>query len=354
MGTVNTQLRDKTIAHEIYLQRYYSSTKKGVMTLLKQVEKDLVAQLRSLDLDNSMSIKQIDDRLKSVRAIMAEGYKLAGVELIKDTHEAGIYEQEWQIKAINDTTPIVLDMTVVAPSVLFSAIESKPLQGKLLKEWIDKLSVDSYARIQDAVRIGLVEGQSYSDVTKRITGTKALQYTDGVNALNTRQAQALVSTAMSHATNAASETFYKANDDLIKGVQWVSTLDGRTSSICQSRDGTVYPIDSGERPPAHFRCRSSTVPVMKSWKEMGMPEPTAGTRASMNGQVADTETYQTWLKKQPVEFQDEVLGKTKAELYRAGMPLDKFIDDSGKAYTLEELKIKDSNAFKRANIDISK
>lgn len=86
--SANTQLRDKTIAHEVYLRRYYSSTSKKVMDLLKVVEKDLVAQLRSLDLDSSMTIKQIDARLESVRAILKEGYALAGKELIGHMNDA--------------------------------------------------------------------------------------------------------------------------------------------------------------------------------------------------------------------------------------------------------------------------
>lgn len=336
--SANTQLRDKTIAHSIYLQRYYSSTSKKVMDLLRETEKDLVRQLKTLDLDNQMTIPQIDARLESVRAILNEGYALAGKELISDMHDAAEYEQEWQIKAVNESTPIVLDMVAVAPVTLFAAVESKPLEGKLIKEWIDKLDQDSYTRIQDAVRMGLVEGQSYNDVVKRITGTKALQYTDGVMALNKRQTQALVSTAMSHATNTARDEFYQENADLYKGVQWVSTLDQRTSSICQARDGKVYPLDTGIRPPAHFRCRSAMVPILKSWQALGLKNPSGRTRASMDGQVAQTETYQSWLKKKPAAFQDEVLGQERAKLFRDGTPLDRFVDDSGHTYTLDQLK----------------
>jgi SPP1 gp7 family putative phage head morphogenesis protein len=336
--TVNEILRDKTIAHEIYLQRLYSGTTKDIMKLLKEVEKDLVAKLRVMDMNSEWSIARIDAQLQSVRAIMSEGYSLIGKELTQQMKDAAVYEQDWQIKAIDDSTPVVLDMTAVAPVTLFAAIESKPLQGKIIKEWIDKLDVDSYARIQDAVRIGLVEGQSYSDVVKRITGTKALQYTDGVMALNARQTQALVSTAMAHATNTARDEFYQNNNDLFSGLQWVSTLDGRTTSICQARDGKIYPLDSGVRPPAHFRCRSAMVSVLKSWQALGIKNPDGRTRASMDGQVAQTETYQTWLKKKPEAFQNEVLGKEKAQMFRDGMPLDRFVDASGKTLTLEQLK----------------
>ena len=337
MQTANEQLRDKTIAHEIYLQRYYSSTSKKVMDLLRVVEKDLVKQLKTLDLDNQMTISQIDARLESVRAILNEGYDLAGKELISNMQDAAEYEQEWQIKAIDDSTPVVLDMVAVAPVTLFAAIESKPLQGKLIKEWIDKLDKDSYTRIQDAVRIGLVEGQSYSDVVKRITGTKALQYTDGINSLNARQTQALVSTAMAHATNVASEEFYKANDDLIKGWQFLATLDFKTTTLCKSYDGQKFDLGKGPYPPIHVRCRSSTVPVLKSWKEMGMKDPPAGTRSSLDGQISETINYDEWLRKQSHEKQDEALGKGKAEIFRSGVKLERFVEN-GKELTLEQLK----------------
>jgi SPP1 gp7 family putative phage head morphogenesis protein len=335
--TANEELRDKTIAHEIYLQRYYSSTSKKVMDLLRVVEKDLVKQLKTLDLDNQMTIQQIDARLESVRAILNEGYDLAGKELISNMKDAAEYEQEWQIKAIDDSTPVVLDMVAVAPVTLFAAIESKPLQGKLIKEWIDKLDADSYTRIQDAVRIGLVEGQSYSDVVKRITGTKALQYTDGINSLNARQTQALVSTAMSHATNVASEEFYKANDDLIKGWQFLATLDFKTTTLCKSYDGQKFDLGKGPYPPIHVRCRSSTVPVLKSWKEMGMKDPPPGTRSSLDGQISETINYDEWLRKQSHEKQDEALGKGKAEIFRSGVKLERFVEN-GKELTLEQLK----------------
>jgi SPP1 gp7 family putative phage head morphogenesis protein len=335
--SANTQLRDKTIAHEIYLQRMYGGTTKDIMKLLKEVEKDLVAKLRVMDMNSEWSIARIDAQLQSVRAIMSEGYSLIGKELTQQMKDAAEYEQEWQIKAIDDSTPVVLDMVAVAPVTLFAAIESKPLQGKLIKEWIDKLDQDSYTRIQDAVRIGLVEGQSYSDVVKRITGTKALQYTDGINSLNARQTQALVSTAMSHATNVASEEFYKANDDLIKGWQFLATLDFKTTTLCKSYDGQKFDLGKGPYPPVHVRCRSSTVPVLKSWKEMGMKDPPPGTRSSLDGQISETINYDEWLRKQSHEKQDEALGKGKAEIFRSGVKLERFVEN-GKELTLEQLK----------------
>ena len=342
MQTVNEILRDKTIAHEINLQRYSKATTNKMMKLLSAAEKDLIKQLRGLELDSgtAFNLERTDKQLRSIQTIISESYALMHNDLVSELHDAAKYEQEWQKATIEKATPITLDMIAVAPQVLGALIESKPLQGKILKEWTDKLSADSFASLQTAVRMGLVEGQTYDQITKRIIGTKALQYTDGIMQLNRVKTQALVSTAVAHTTNVARDSFYQANSDVIKALQWCSTLDGRTTTLCKSRDGKIYPLDSGTRPPAHFRCRSAMTPVMKSWQEMGLkprdiPE---GTRASMNGQVAESETYQTWLKKQSPEFQNETLGKARAEMFRNGTPLDRFVDDSGKTLTLDELR----------------
>ena len=147
---------------------------------------------------------------------------------------------------------------------------------------------------------------------------------------------------------------YAGNADLIKGVRWVSTLDGRTSPICRARDGVIYDVDKGPRPPAHWNCRSTTVPVLRSWRELGIPadEASPGTRASMDGQVPSDMTYQQWLKSKPAAFQDETLGKAKGRLFRSGgLTLDRFVNNKGREYTLDELRKRDAQAFAKAGLE---
>jgi len=348
--TSNDEIRDRAIAHQIYLLRYESGVVSRILKVLGKADKDLTKQL--FDLESGMSVDEVDARLQGIRNIINASWEEAGRDLAGELSELAEYEANHKEQVIRESTPVELNMVTPSAETLIAAVESKPFEGKLLKEWIDKLDEDSYTRIRDAVRMGIVEGESYGQITKRVIGTKALNYTDGVTALNMRQAQALVSTAVAHTANEARQTFYGANDDLIKGVQWISSLDSRTTLVCQSRDGNVYPVDSGPRPPAHFRCRSSTTPVLKSYKELGinLDEAPAGTRASMDGQVPEAETYQSWFKKKPAAFQDEVLGPTKAKLFREGMELDRFVDQSGKEYTLKQLRSKDATAFKKAGI----
>jgi hypothetical protein len=46
--------------------------------------------------------------------------------------------------------------------------------------------------------------------------------------------------------------------------------------------------------------------------------PPEGTRASENGQVPSSQTYEDWLRRQPPDAQDEIVGPARADLFRQG------------------------------------
>jgi hypothetical protein len=64
------------------------------------------------------------------------------------------------------------------------------------------------------------------------------------------------------------------------------------------------------------------------------------------GQVPATTTYGEWFKTQTTEFQDQVLGSTRGEMFRnGGISLDKFTARDGDVLTLDELKRKGLGSF---------
>jgi hypothetical protein len=118
-------------------------------------------------------------------------------------------------------------------------------------------------------------------------------------------------------------------------------LIAHNSEICVGLDGQTFPVGEGERPPAHPQCRSTTTPILKSWKELGidLKEAPEGTRASMNGQVPAKITYRDWIQNQPRAIQDQVLGRGKAQLMRSGqVPIDRFFDAKNRPLTLGQIR----------------
>ena len=55
----------------------------------------------------------------------------------------------------------------------------------------------------------------------------------------------------------------------IKKVRYVAVLDGRTTQICTSLAGRVFPLYSGPRPPQHFNCRSFIMPATNNLRALG-------------------------------------------------------------------------------------
>lgn len=351
MKTVNEQILDETISHQIGLQGYSTATVRKIIALINRAELDVVEQIR--EVNDLSTVTRLNKLLVNLRAVLKEAYGVINGTLDEELLDLSKYEAEFQESMITAAVPIKLDLEMPTAAKLSAAVNSRPFQGRLLKEWYAQLEEAAQVRLRGAVRMGFTEGATVDDIVRRVRGTKGLQYRDGVTEISRRGAEALVRTAVSHTANSAREAVYKENTDVISAVQWVSTLDSRTTLICISRDGKTYPPGTGPRPPAHINCRSTTVPVIKSWKELGinLSEAPPGTRASMDGQVAETTTYNSWLKTRSVSFQEEVLGKARAKLFReGGLNVDRFVDRNGRGYTLEELRNREAEAFKAAGL----
>jgi len=340
MATTNERLRDRSVSHAIGLERLKAGVVRRIIALLNRVDADLSERLRrNLEEASSISRTRLERILSNVRAINREGYTTIGRALTEELEAIAGYEPEFQVRMLADEIPVNVSFERPSRAQLQAIVQSRPFQGRYLSEWTDTLRDSQFARIQSHMRIGMVEGDTIDQLVRRVRGTRARQYRDGVLEIGRRDAQAVVRTAVTHVSSEARDTLYGENLDLIKGVQWVATLDSRTTLICASRDGQVFPVDDGPRPPAHVGCRSTTAPVMRSWREMGLDLDDAppGTRASLDGQLPATTTFEEWLRTQSDEFQDDYLGATRAALFRDGTSIDSMVDRSGRAYTLDEL-----------------
>jgi len=213
-------------------------------------------------------------------------------------------------------------------------------------------------RIQGAVRFGYVEGQTTQQIIQRIRGTKAAGFNDGLLAISKRNTEAIVRTSLQHAASQARNEVWKRNSKVIKGVKWSSTLDSRTSRICASLDGQIYPIDSGPRPPAHVNCRSSTTAVLADkYKEISKGR-TRAQRDPGTGKIGRTSaetSYYDWLKRQPASVQNSIIGPTRGKLLRnGGISSNRFAElQLGKNFeplTLKEMKKLEPVAFSRIGL----
>lgn len=349
--TANEELLDRAIRHASLLERLKASEVRRIVGFLnREVIPDILdllekrlerIRLRGIDGD-AMRTQRYQDLVAALREVTSGGMAKLRELSVEGLVEIGQHEAKWQIGALAKAAPIELEFQLPSVATLRSIVTSRPFQGHVLNDWYADLGKSTAKKVQAQINLGLAEGQDTAAIVRRLRGTADARYTDGLLQGTRREVEAVVRTAVQHVTTHAREETARENSDLVKGVQWVATLDSRTTPICRSYDGKVFGVDEGPRPPAHFGCRSTTVPVLKSWKELGisLKEAPEGTRASMDGQVPASTTYYDWLKKQSAERQDQVLGPTRGRMLRAGtISVEdlKRLGPTGRPLTLKEL-----------------
>lgn len=368
MATVNQRLQHAAIGHSIDLQKYSNGVVRRLIALLNKVDADVFAQLASAMErlpPESFTVERLDQLLTAVRVVNAAGYEQTGQKLREELRNLTQYEAGYQYDLFRYTMPDIVPVARITAEVSYSAAMSRPFQGRLLAEWMKGIETDRAIRIRDAVRMGYIEGQTTSQIMQRVRGTQAKGYSDGIIEIDRRNLESVIRTALSHTAATTREAFNQANADIIKALQWDSTLDSRTTEICMLRDGMQYTATEPHKPighklpwlggpgKAHWGCRSCETPVTKSFRELGIniDEVPASQRASMDGEVPAETTYANWIKGQSAARQDEILGPTRGKLLRqGGLSLDKFANDKGQWLTLDQLRERDAKAFQKAGM----
>lgn len=346
--TANELLRNSTIRRAHYIEMFKNNDVRRILLLLNAVDSDLQKQIFArAGKSYNMTSKRLELMQRDVKESVALGQQILSKSMNETALEFSKEEINWTVNTLTKAVPSAVAPQFVYPSAtqVLSAIKATPYSNTTMQQFIKGWADNKLHRFNNALKLGFIQGQGVEDIARKLFGTRALQYTDGLANMSRREIRTGVRTAINHFSQTAREETYKANEEFVKGIQWVSTLDARTTLICIGLDGKIDLLDesvmelNGQRPPAHFNCRSTTVPVLKSLKELGLSERefSTSTRASMNGQVSAKETYSTWFAKQDDKFQKSVLGKGRYELYKSGqVQLDKFADN-GRTMTLAQL-----------------
>ncbi len=347
--SVNTELRDSAIRHALYLRRYGNGLAEKLITLLNEVDEDLIAAIagelakieaRGLSLPTNAQ-KRLQTLLERVRDVNAAAYASLDDTLFDELHSLAGVEASFQAQAIRTAIPVTIGVNVPSPNRLRAIIETSPMEGALLSSWTKGMEQGRIDRIEQAIRKGLVQGQSTDDIVRAIRGTRKLKYTDGILQISRRSAQSIARTAVTHVSNVAAQQTWKQNEKILKGWEFVATLDSRTSVTCAGLSGQIFPIGEGPIPPRHIGCRSTTVAVTKSYRELGFDadELTPSERASMDGKVAGDITFSKWLKEKGEATQLSILGPTRTQLFQSGkLDLTDFIKNDGTVISIADLK----------------
>ncbi len=371
--TSNEQIRDALIRRQSRLLRLGTSTGTDMARLLGLVDADLRKLIETRVAPFTGNRRKFGPtrtaRMNLLRQAIRDLQKPTYIEIQRALHkemvEIATLESVFTASTIQAALPVVVNLALPNSTLLNAIATSQPFEGKFLSSWIRELNNRDTTRMMDQIRIGMVQGEGEAVIARRIFGTATQNFRDGTRALTKRNVEGIARTAVSFISNQARQEVYAANRSIIPEEVYVATLDGRTTVQCMGLDGKIFKNGEGPVPPVHFKCRSLRAPAVNG-AAIGTRPAKATTKQMMEGlskkeqralskkltgTVPATESYQKFLKKQPVGFQRDVLGKTKADLFRkGGLTVDKFTDPKGRTFTIKDLRRDHPEAFIKAGL----
>lgn len=345
-------LRDSTIRHAVLLEQLKAGKIEALQLYYRELDR-LIRELLTRQELKDLTSKKYQAFLKTAEKELTAVLQEIAEQIEQKASDTALYEAEFEHK--NLTNNLDGKFKTLSKAALLVALSSVPLQvsgaiaGKTINEAVKTIPNEAQ-RLVNSIKVGVAQNKENSEIITSIRGTKTNNYTDGTLNVVRNGIESTVKTIISHSVTVAKEGLYKANDDVVKYVQWVSTLDRRTTATCRYLDGKIFKKGEGPRPPIHYNCRSTIIPVTK------LSATFTKSRASETGQVDGDITYYEWLKQQPIAFQDQVLGKTRGQLFRdSGLTSEQFaalqLDRNFKPISLDRMKELEPLAFERAGLN---
>lgn len=331
-------LFDLSITRQLLLTRVANGESRAYLKLLSDIADELTAYLNKSKPMGEMTKRELTKAIQELKAIV-QLPELALAPIVSS-------EVEWQVGTL---AQIGINATLPSAAVIAGIAETSLVQGALVSDWLNKLSDDVKFGIEQQIKLGAALNETNAQIIKRVMGFESVG-TKGSEPFKMlyRDAESLVRTAVMTYANDAKMALYDRNLDIIKGYRHVSTLDSRTSDICMARSGKWWRLPDYKpvghtlpfrKLPAHFRCRSLLLPVLKTQNEIGagLDEPDVK-RASDAGYVSADMAFDQFLKTKPKAYVEEMLGKGRYELWQKGIiTTSNLIDRNGRSLTIDEL-----------------
>ncbi|HBD10832.1 MAG TPA: hypothetical protein DCZ13_01720 [Porticoccaceae bacterium] len=320
-------LIDTAIRHQVFTERYIAGQARTADRIMADMAREIGLAITGREID----VATMDE----VREILRDHYSQVADHVVDGAGEFIVSEGDFVHEVYSRTTDEELNQPeeadlqrLVAEGTITTSAGGVFVIRSMMKQFAQRKTEQILGLITDGAATGLTSQEIASSIY-------TMQRT-----LHRRQVAALVSTITNHLAAKARERFFTINTKVTDRYEWVSTLDSRTTFVCMSRDGEVYRHGEGPLPPAHWACRSTIIGRIKPKFDLGLD--IKSTRPAVNedgaSRVSGKTTYAGWLKTQSKEFIDEALGVERSKLFRSGkIKLDKFVDPTGRVYTLDEL-----------------
>ena len=358
-------INDRVIAFDASVLRLEAGERRIILRDLERLQRRLRANLdRHVPEDgiDTVTRRRTAALFSSVTRSIDSAYRRINNSQRARLENLAQFEVEQVSRAVNAAVQVPIISVGVSQDVLEAMLDDNIILGQPLAHWWNEQAARTASNFRAAIRQGLIAGETVPQLARRVRGSRANNFQDGIMAISRRGAETVTRTAIQSVRNEAREQTIRRNSNVIRGRQAVVTFDQRTSNVCISRSGFAWdlegkPLNSRTTinypgaPPWHPNCRSTVIPLTKSFADLvDDPDVSArvkasldklppGTRASMNGYVAADTSYPEWLRMQSVEVRRRVLGRGRQRLFDNNeLSLRDLVNESGRPLTLEQLQ----------------
>lgn len=393
MATKRTleELAEIVNTHLANLQRIGVNWSGDLLEHLKEVQAELMDYVLSaqksfgsagLDSGTNKRLKIIKTKIES---LLNQAYS-QGYDTIS-TQAAGLAENEAKhaaslVRAMTGTA-----VAQVGKRAVENIVKYGRFNGLTLAEMFNSMSVKDADKIYTTVAKNILSGSTPQSLKK------AVQHVFDVSNYT---AKTVGLTCANGISNDARLATFAQNDDVVKGIEILSTLDGRVCASCAQIGGLRFAVDAKDIPalPVHPRCRCCYIPVTvlsdmsevtrpaanadfmteakrayeakypdKNWDNLAESSKKRYYHQAIHAyeertgkpafrQVSGSMTFAEYFESQSEQFKRDWLKPTRYRLYKKGMlSLNDMMDPAtDRLFTLSELKKRDIDAFKKAGL----
>lgn len=251
-GPIADILADRFTARGVNLLRFEAHERRAAVRLLRKLEAELVQQVQQFDpYAPSRTLYQqarLEALLQWSRTTIASRYRSLRDRQVADLESLAGDEAARTERTINGVVGADIVTVTVPETQLAQIVSGTLIEGSPAASWWGEQSKALQRRFTNQMQMGAIRGETVDELVRRVRGTRANGYTDGIMETSRREAQALVRTAIQGVSNGARMAVFRANDDVVRGVQALVTLDGRTTEICIARSGAAWDLEGAPLP----------------------------------------------------------------------------------------------------------
>jgi SPP1 gp7 family putative phage head morphogenesis protein len=334
METFDTIL-DWSIMHQVRLMQLSISFQEEAQRELDKSEAEVgeaaaalaifMGSVGGLRVDDLIAKGRLEQYRQQVFALRREAFLSSFTSLQTSLDQIKDYERQFYSALLR-----AAGRSINIPSSITGSTE---VMGKDLGEWRQRIFANDTHRLNEGLSLGARLGDNEQALRARLIGHKSYGGRDGLTATTRRELDTLVRTATDAFADYARVQIAFENPFAHKEI-YVAILDSRTTKQCQGLHGQVFGTGDGPRPPIHWYCRSTRVPLVGDGPNR-IPR------------------YREWLNRLSSRDQDEVLGPRQAAAFRAGtLDLQNFREPNWRGINLETLARRESQVFEAARMDV--